>query len=243
MPNVGGPRQKKRQLLMSVAQSQLLYAAPIWASALVFEVNVKELLKPQRKMAIRVSSAYCTVLTNAILVVSGLLPLHIKVFERTAMRVAQKAGSTPQSENELREESLSKWQNEWENSGTGEWMKRLIPGLRPWVSGSFGLVNFHITQFLTRHGCFEHALFICDRWWRRRRALEVATDTEFTPETVVNTMLESRAKWDTVCGYVVEVLKTREEEERQRQRHIHQIKFCIILVKDLCCGLKGNSRG
>ncbi|CAI6376152.1 unnamed protein product [Macrosiphum euphorbiae] len=74
MPNVGGPRQKKRQLLMSVAQSQLLYAAPIWASALVFEVNIKKLLKPQRKMAIRVSSAYCTVSTNAILVVSGLLP-------------------------------------------------------------------------------------------------------------------------------------------------------------------------
>lgn len=44
----------------------------------------------------------------------------------------------------------------------------------------------------------------------------MAIDTEFTPETVVNTMLESRAKWDAVCGYVVEVLKTREEEERQR---------------------------
>ncbi|CAI6375539.1 unnamed protein product [Macrosiphum euphorbiae] len=248
MPNVGGPRQKKRQLLMSVAQSQLLYAAPIWASALVFEVNIKKLLKPQRKMAIRVSSAYCTVSTNAILVVSGLLPLHIMVPERTAMRAAQKAGSAPPSKKELRQESLNKWQNEWEKSGTGEWTKRLIPDLRPWVSRSFGLVNFHITQFLTGHGCFgkylwrfkkldspvchdcqapmddpEHAFFICDRWWRRRRALEVATDIEFTPETVVNTMLESRAKWDAVCGFVVEVLKTREEEERQRQRHIQQI--------------------
>jgi len=248
MPNVGGPRQKKRQLLMSVAQSQLLYAAPIWASALVFEVNIKKLLKPQRKMAIRVSSAYCTVSTNAILVVSGLLPLHIMVPERTAMRAAQKAGSAPPSKKELRQESLNKWQNEWEKSGTGEWTKRLIPDLRPWVSRSFGLANFHITQFLTGHGCFgkylwrfkkldspvchdcqapmddpEHAFFICDRWWRRRRALEVATDIEFTPETVVNTMLESRAKWDAVCGFVVEVLKTREEEERQRQRHIQQI--------------------
>lgn len=41
MPNIGGPSQKKRQLLMSVAQSQMLYASPIWASALVFEVNKK----------------------------------------------------------------------------------------------------------------------------------------------------------------------------------------------------------
>lgn len=41
MPNIGGPKQKKRQLLMSVALRQLLYVAPIWASALVFEVNKK----------------------------------------------------------------------------------------------------------------------------------------------------------------------------------------------------------
>lgn len=93
MPNVGGPGQKKRQLLMSIAQSQLLYAAPIWASALVFDKNVKEILKTQRKMAIRVSSAYCSVSTNTILVVSELQPLPIKVFERTAMRVTQKADS------------------------------------------------------------------------------------------------------------------------------------------------------
>lgn len=40
---------------------------------------------------------------------------------------------------------------------------------------------------------------------------------EFTPKTGVDTMLKSRAKWDAVCGFVVYVLKTREEEERQRQ--------------------------
>ncbi|CAI6376978.1 unnamed protein product [Macrosiphum euphorbiae] len=57
-----------------------------------------------------------------------------------------------------------------------------------------------------------------DRWWRQRRELEVKTDKEFTPETAVKTMLESREKWDAVCSYVVNVLKIREEEERQRQR-------------------------
>ncbi|KAF0747281.1 Retrovirus-related Pol polyprotein from type-1 retrotransposable element R1 [Aphis craccivora] len=31
-------------------------------------------------------------------------------------------------------------------------------------------------------------------------------------------MLESREKWDAVCYYVVNVLKIREEEERQCQR-------------------------
>jgi len=46
----------------------------------------------------------------------------------------------------------------------------------------------------------------------------VKTGKEFTPETAVMTMLESREKWDAVCCYVENVLKIREEEERQRQR-------------------------
>lgn len=40
MPNIGGPKQRKRQLLMSVVQNQLLYAAPIWAPALIFDRNI-----------------------------------------------------------------------------------------------------------------------------------------------------------------------------------------------------------
>ena len=64
----------------------------------------------------------------------------------------------------------------------------------------------------------EHALFLCDRWWRLRRKLEVITGAEFSPETVVKLMLENQEKWDAVCGFVINVMKTREEEERQRQR-------------------------
>lgn len=41
MPNIEGPKQRKRQLLISVVQSQLLYAAPVWASALIYDRNVR----------------------------------------------------------------------------------------------------------------------------------------------------------------------------------------------------------
>lgn len=242
MPNVGGPKQRKRQLLMSVAQSQLLYAAPIWASALVFGVNIRVLLRPRRLMAIRVASAYRTVSTNAILVVAGMLPLHLKVSEISEIHVAKKTGKAPPSKYELREASMEKWQNEWTNSITGSWTRRLIPDLRPWVSRSSGTVSYHITQFLTGHGCFgeylwrfkrrdisgcydclvplddpEHAFFVCDRWWTLRRELEVKIGVEFSPATAVKTMLDSKVKWDAVCGYVVHVMKTREKEERHRQ--------------------------
>lgn len=75
MPNIGGPKQKNRQLLMSVAQSQMLYAAPMWASALRFEKNIRTHSSPQRLMAIRVACAYRTVSTNAINVMARILPL------------------------------------------------------------------------------------------------------------------------------------------------------------------------
>lgn len=58
----------------------------------------------------------------------------------------------------------------------------------------------------------------CNRWWRLRSELKAATNMEFLPETTVKTMLESREKWNAVCGFIVQVLKTRKEEERQRQR-------------------------
>lgn len=45
----------------------------------------------------------------------------------------------------------------------------------------------------------------------------VDTDAVFSPDTVVNTMLESKTKWEAICEFIDHVLKTREEEERQRQ--------------------------
>jgi len=83
---------------------------------------------------------------------------------------------------------MNKWQSEWvQNTDTGGWTRWLIPDVRPWVSRSFGTINYHITQFLTGHGCFgkyllrfrkldvsechdcldptddaEHAFFVCD---------------------------------------------------------------------------------
>jgi len=66
---VGGARQRSKKILTTAVHNQLLYAAPIWAEALVFENNIKTLERPQRKMALRVAMAYRTVSTNAIMVV------------------------------------------------------------------------------------------------------------------------------------------------------------------------------
>jgi len=61
MPNVGGPMVEKRKLLTSVVHFQLLYASSIRTEPLTYECNKKKLASSQRKMAIRVASAYHTV--------------------------------------------------------------------------------------------------------------------------------------------------------------------------------------
>jgi len=112
-----------------------------------------------------------------------------------------------------------------------------------WCARGFGQVDFHLTQFLSGHGCFgyylcrykkvepphcvdcndpldnaEHAIFKCDRWWRARMELEAELSVEFTAETVTTTMLKSRRHWAAVAKLVHHILSIREEEERERQR-------------------------
>ena len=48
MPNIGGPREAKRRLVASVVNSKLLYAAPIWTSALNNHAILKKLFSAQR---------------------------------------------------------------------------------------------------------------------------------------------------------------------------------------------------
>ncbi|KAF0737175.1 Reverse transcriptase domain-containing protein [Aphis craccivora] len=105
------------------------------------------------------------------------------------------------------------------------------------------MVDFHTTQILTGHGCFgeylhkfkrlaypkfvdflfhrddaEHAIFYCDRWWSLRRALEVDMGLQFEPDTMVDVMLQSKEKWNTIQKFLNKILSRREEEERKRQQ-------------------------
>jgi len=237
MPNIGGATQLKRKLLATVVHSQLLYAAPIWANALEYEINVKTILRPQRTIALRVAMAYRTVSTQAIVVVAGFLPAHLMARER------QRRYRDRIPEEEAREDTYIKWQQEWDTADTGRWTRRLIKDVKKWSTRKHGMVDFHTTQMLTGHGCFgeylhrfrrlvdpkcvdclfqrddaEHAIFHCDRWWSLRRALEVDIGMQFEPDTVVDAMLQSKGKWNTIQKFLNKILSMREEEERKRQQ-------------------------
>jgi len=128
MPNVGGPSAAKRKLLTMVLHSQLLYAAPIWCGALQHEVNLNKLSSPQRKMALRVASAYCTVSYAAIMVVAGIIPIHLLAAERSEIEQARRDGrDLAEAKREARDRAMNNWQAEWDRNGTGSWTRRPIP--------------------------------------------------------------------------------------------------------------------
>lgn len=202
MPNVGGPKPCKRKLLATVVENQLLYAAPIWSTSLIFHNHRLIILGPQRRMAVRVASAYRTAPTDTILVVAGLTPIHLAARDRSDVRrlTNNTYGMNKNEAKRLAEERIVHWlQTELEeNTETGEWTRILIPNVNKWVKRKHGRIGYHLTQFLIGHGCFqsylhrfarvasaecvycgyeddnaEHTFFNCGRWASKKRGLEI----------------------------------------------------------------------
>jgi len=111
MPNVGGPKPSRRKLLATVVENQLLYAAPIWSGSMMFQNHRQLILAPQRRMAIRVASAYRTAPTDAILVVAGFTPIHLAARGRTdARRLTSNAyGMDKREPKRIAEERIVHW--------------------------------------------------------------------------------------------------------------------------------------
>ncbi|XP_057652399.1 uncharacterized protein LOC130891589 [Diorhabda carinulata] len=82
MPNIGGPRASKRKILSSVVHSQILYGAPVWHTVSERKTFIAKLTRLQRKMAIRICSAYRTVSAEGVGVIAGLPPIELQAKER-----------------------------------------------------------------------------------------------------------------------------------------------------------------
>lgn len=96
MPHHGGPRASPRKVLASVANSIMLYGAPVWAAALQVQQYKNKYIKIQRQLALRLSGAYRTVSTEVALVISGTIPVDLLAKERAQIYIAKtlKTGTT-----------------------------------------------------------------------------------------------------------------------------------------------------
>jgi len=165
MPNMSGPSQAKRSLLMSVVHSKLLYAAPVWARSVeATEKNRNALSQSQRVAALRITRCYRTVSDMAALVLARMPPAHLLAGERARIYEVRRLAAQIQLDAPLstyqRNATLRSWQQVWEKTKKGAWTKRMIPDVERWVLHSkLRAVTFHLAQALTGHGCFQRYLF------------------------------------------------------------------------------------
>ncbi|CAH2108659.1 unnamed protein product [Euphydryas editha] len=136
MPNVGGPKQKRRALLMSVTTSVLTYGISVWAGTLELQESRRRIAPIYRRSALRVTSAFRTVSEDAVCVIAGMLPIEVLAKERQAIYQRKKSSKLSSEEvgREERQNSIRRWQELWDTTTKGRWTHRLIPQLKDWLT-------------------------------------------------------------------------------------------------------------
>ena len=244
MPNVGGPKARRRTLLASVVTSILTYGIAIWARALELQECQRMIYPVGRQMALRVVSAFRTVSRDAAHVISGILPIEVLAEEHKRLY----EGRTLKQENaddcrkRERQKSLERWQEQWDSSEKGRWTHELIPSIAEWINRQHGDPSYYLTQMLTGHGCFRkylhrykhedssecprcsgieedarHVFFTCPRFLRQRQKLESLIDAVITPTNLVKQMLASETAWKAATDFSREVIEELRKEEKKRR--------------------------
>ena len=214
--------------------SVALYAAPVWAEALQVGKYQKVLEKLQRRVAIRVCRAYRTVSTAGATIIAGLIPMNLLALERKAqfLKIGDKRSR--------RADTLKKWQDSWNVYGESAWTKTLIPDIETWVTRKHGENEFHLTQFLTGHGCFgiylfrigrketstcwfcrdeqdspEHSIIKSVRWNKESDEAHCELGVILSKENVMSEMLASEQKWTVIASLIKKILSQKESYERR----------------------------
>lgn len=194
--------------------------------------NRDKLSRVQRRMALRVCSAYKTVSLEAVLVIASIPPIELQVAERKEIQEGRDRKSA-------REHLLQKWQERWERSNKGQWTRKLIPELEPWINRNHGELDHHLTQVLSGHGSYrnylygidktpdnecvycgeqdspEHTVFVCPRWGVDRERMRRSVGEEVTARNMVTLMLRAEENWRSVAEFSMNVMKRKQEDETE----------------------------
>ncbi|KAI5722031.1 hypothetical protein M8J76_002642 [Diaphorina citri] len=187
-----------------------------------------------------VTQAYRTVSTEAATVIPRVIPIDLQIEERAASY-----GKSKEERGAIREQTLTKWQERWEQGQKGAWTRELIRDVIPWYNRRFGEVDFWLTQVLSGHGCFEafvhkigkkasptcrfcdmidnaeHTLFVCPRWGQQRERTNNLVGRRLTKENLIECMLFSERNWKEVKKLTGEIMREKAEIERmEREREL-----------------------
>lgn len=245
MPNLGGPKECRRRLLVAVAHSVLLYGAPTWAHTLEYsKINANILNAAQRRALLRGICAYRTVSMTATNVLSAVPPADLLAQEREMAFRARRV-EVPRTGNEVtpRAITLNAWARKLVECEDGVWTRRLIPNVAQWCNRRHGQLQFHMTQIMSGHGCFgvylhkigkeatkschhcsspeddaAHTLFVCPAWEVDRSMMTDALDVRLHTGNFSEVILNKPSHWEAVATFCRKVMKAKEDAERQRQR-------------------------
>ncbi|KAL4121742.1 hypothetical protein QTP88_014193 [Uroleucon formosanum] len=195
MPDLGGPSQSKRTLLMSVVNSRLLYACPTWAErACKYAICRNLMIRAQRTAALRVTRAYRTVSAEAASFLAGNPPGDLLALERKRVRSKLDDPDRADSKDEIRRAErdilLAAWSNRWSRGVRGAWTRTILPDLIRWMKRCPKDLTFHVTQALTGHGCFRYYLH------RMKRASDAACLYCQHPEDTAEHTIFDCVHWD-----------------------------------------------
>ncbi|KAJ8918244.1 hypothetical protein NQ315_014114 [Exocentrus adspersus] len=150
IPNVGGPKLVKRQLLASVVQSILLYTAPVWTCGQkdkkihgINGDNSKEITPESNFGLYNGLQRY----------ISGTPPINLLAEERKLI-YEKRPGYENSKEARIRT-IIDKWQEELvSHADTAQWTKRLIPNIVQWWACKYSNKDYFFTQVSTGHGSY-----------------------------------------------------------------------------------------
>jgi hypothetical protein len=86
---------------------------------------------------IRIASAYRSVSTEALQVLTGVLPVDIQAEGRALLR------RQCISRDQLKERQLQEWQTRWETTGKGSWTRQLLPRIAEWTGRNHGELEYY----------------------------------------------------------------------------------------------------
>lgn len=256
MPNLKGPTENKRLLFYNTVASVILYAAPVWSEAVITSKHIRsKVCGMQRILATRVISAYRTVSVEASAILARRPPFYLvaEARKRAFSRIRDLRDSgvgTRAGELEIRREEEFLLTRQWEVHNNNISMQSGIrvrmaigPIFRDWLERRHGALEFHLTQMITGHGCFnaflhkigkcstpncarcgadldtaDHTLAECPAWTIHRDKLRAVVGSDLSLVAVVRSMTASREGWRAVRDFSRTVLSIKEEEERARQR-------------------------
>lgn len=219
--------RQMRIYLSTILASIVGYGSSVWAHRLINKKNAEKLNRAQRGFLVRMTGAFGTTATQALTVLTGVMPMHLETQKRACNywlkkekyeKIIQIIGLDIRNKRELKEIINRKRQNEWENSTKSRRLYNFIPILENipnYFNPKQGLVHF-----LTGHGPYPTYL---ERFNLKDDAYCECGELG-TPEHIV-----------LHCENTIE-----NEEHREMRRRLERIEIRDILQNEEYFGILNN---